>query len=206
MGRPKTYDPGTALRGAVDLFWERGYHGSSIRDVVDAINVVPKSLYKEFGGKDALFERAIELYIEEQSERYRDALERPPLGLARLRAYYQGLAEIADARGCFLVNSLADVANIPPAGAAQVRRFFAWLETLYRRNVQAAVGAGELERRTDVEGLAAALLVFDQGLAVAVRSSSQRKQLVRAALALLGSLGRPSDRPPTARSRAASPV
>jgi TetR/AcrR family transcriptional regulator, transcriptional repressor for nem operon len=194
MGRPKTYDPEVALRGVVDLFWTHGYHGSSVRDLVEVSNVVPKSLYKEFGGKDELFNRALELYLDEQSARYRVALECEPYGLERLRAYYEGLDAITDPRGCFAVNSLADVENIPGPAAARVRRFFAWLATLYRHNVEAAVAAGELDASTDVEGLSAALLVFDQGLAVAARSRSQRKQLVRAALALLTNLKRSSAR------------
>jgi TetR/AcrR family transcriptional regulator, transcriptional repressor for nem operon len=197
MGRPKTYDPEAALRGVVALFWKRGYHGVSIRDLVEASNVVPKSLYKEFGGKEELFERALELYIEEQSQRYREALERAPLGLERLRAYYEGLDAITDAKGCFAVNSLADVENIPIPAAARVRRFFTWLETLYRRNLELAVAAGELEPNTDVEDLAAALVMFDQGLALAARSPSQRRRLVRAALALLAGLKRTSCRTPT---------
>jgi AcrR family transcriptional regulator len=192
MGRPKTYDRAAALRGVVDLFWERGYHGASIRDLVDASSIVPKSLYKEFGGKDALFEQALELYIDEQSVRYREILEGAPLGLDRLRAYYASLGGVMESRGCFVVNSLADIENIPPGAGARARRFFAWLETLYRRNLEAAVESGDLERTTDVEGLAAALLVFDQGLAVAGRSPSQRKDVVRAALALLSSLERRS--------------
>lgn len=188
MGRPKTYAPETALRGVIDLFWKRGYHGSTIRDLVDASNVAPKSLYKEFGDKGVLFERALDLYIDDQSARYRQALERKPWGLARLRAYYESLADIADAKGCFVVNSLADIENVPGPAAARIRRFFSWLETLYRKNLEAALEAGEIAQSTDVEGLATALLVFDQGLAVASRSPAQRQQLVRAALALLTSL------------------
>jgi TetR/AcrR family transcriptional regulator, transcriptional repressor for nem operon len=198
MGRPKTYNPEVALRGVVDLFWTHGYHGSSMRDLVEASNVVPKSLYKEFGGKDELFERALELYLEEQSARYSVALEHEPYGLERLHAYYVGLDAVMDSRGCFAVNSLADVENIPDQAAARVRRFFAWLETLYRRNVEAAVAAGELDANTDAESLATALLVFDQGLAVASRSRWQRKQLVRAALALLTNLKRSSGHSPGA--------
>jgi TetR/AcrR family transcriptional regulator, transcriptional repressor for nem operon len=188
MGRPKTYDREAALRGVVDLFWQRGYHGASIRDLVDASSMVPKSLYKEFGGKDALFEAALELYIDEQSVRYREILEGEPLGLDRLRSYYESLGDIVESTGCFVVNSLADIENVPPGAAARARRFFAWLETLYRRNLEAAVQSGDLEQTTDLKGLAAALLVFDQGLAVAGRSQSQRKHVVRAGLALLSSL------------------
>jgi len=39
MGRTKQFDHRTALDQAMDLFWSRGYHATSIQDLVDHLGV-----------------------------------------------------------------------------------------------------------------------------------------------------------------------
>lgn len=185
MGRAKSYDPDVALRRAVGAFWARGYSATSMRELIEVTKLVPKSLYAEFGGKDELFVAALGAYLADHKARYEALLGTPPLGVERLRRYYESLSEVSGMKGCLLVNSLAEIASIPPAAVVQVQTFFAWLESLYRQNLAAAARAGALRKDADVAGLAAALVSFDQGLAIASRSVTQRQTLARSALALL---------------------
>ncbi len=60
MARPKNAD-GTRTRQAIldaalDLFAEKGYFGTSLRDVATAVGVRESALYNYFPGKEALFE------------------------------------------------------------------------------------------------------------------------------------------------------
>jgi TetR/AcrR family transcriptional repressor of nem operon len=185
VGRPRTYDREAALASAMEAFWERGYSATSIRDLVQVMQMVPKSVYAEFGGKDALFVATIEHYVAEQSARYRVQLGEAPFGLERIECYFESLREGQEHRGCFLVNTLAESASIPAEALERVQGFFRWLEGLYARNLAAAARAGTLRPGLDVALVASALVVYDQGLAVASRSSAQRGVLADGALALL---------------------
>jgi AcrR family transcriptional regulator len=61
-GRPREFDRDEALRIATKLFCKHGYEGVSIADLTSAMNISPPSLYAAFGGKEALFREALELY------------------------------------------------------------------------------------------------------------------------------------------------
>lgn len=61
-GRPRAFDRTDALRRAMEVFWEHGYEGSSMSDLTAAMGINSPSLYAAFGGKEALFRAAVELY------------------------------------------------------------------------------------------------------------------------------------------------
>lgn len=61
-GRPRAFDENEVLLTVRDLFWERGYEGTSMKDIVDALGMAPPSIYAAFGSKEALFKRILDLY------------------------------------------------------------------------------------------------------------------------------------------------
>ena len=187
-GRPKTYDRELALAAATALFWTQGYSATSIRDLVRAMRMVPKSVYAEFGGKDGLFVAAIEHYVGEQTIRYQEQLGTAPLGLGRIELYFRTFQSQRERRGCFLVNSLAECASIPRPALLRAQQFFAWLQSLYEQNLRAAGCDGTLRRGAHIDHLAAALVVYDQGLAIASRSNVQASDLSEGAMSLLAAI------------------
>ena len=62
MGRPRTFDMDQALDQALQVFWEKGYAGTSIADLTEAMGVNPPSLYAAFGNKEKLFKKALDRY------------------------------------------------------------------------------------------------------------------------------------------------
>lgn len=187
-GRPKTYDRESALTAATLLFWTRGYSATSIRDLVRAMRMVPKSVYAEFGAKDELFVAAIEHYVEEQTQRYRDQLGTGPFGLDPIARYFESFHIRQERRGCFLVNSLAECTSIPRRALVRVQAFFDWLKALYARNLKAAASDGKLRPGVHIDHLASAFVVYDQGLAIASRSKAQVSDLSEGALSLLAAI------------------
>ena len=62
VGRPRSFDRDTALERAMLAFWERGYDGTSISDLTNAMGIEAPSLYAAFGDKQQLFEEAVGRY------------------------------------------------------------------------------------------------------------------------------------------------
>jgi len=61
-GRPRSFDRDQALQQAMQVFWHKGYEGTTMADLTEAIGVKAPSLYAAFGDKNALFREAVEFY------------------------------------------------------------------------------------------------------------------------------------------------
>ena len=62
MARPREFDLDHALESAMLVFWEHGFEGASLPDLLDGMGITRGSLYKAFEDKKALFLKAMELY------------------------------------------------------------------------------------------------------------------------------------------------
>ena len=65
MARPREFDEGAVLDAAVLCFWKQGYEATSVRDLVAHTGITAASLYNAFGDKRALYEKALDHYVEE---------------------------------------------------------------------------------------------------------------------------------------------
>ena len=86
MARPRNADgQGTRqaiLDAALDLFAEKGFFGTSLRDVAAAVGVRESALYNYFTGKDALFEALLADHQNSRAAR-RAPLSRGPISDGR---------------------------------------------------------------------------------------------------------------------------
>ena len=69
MPRKPSYDREDLIERARDLFWQRGWAGTSLKDLEASLKMKPGSFYAAFGSKDALFELALDRYAADGSER-----------------------------------------------------------------------------------------------------------------------------------------
>ncbi len=102
MARPRNADGQRTrqaiLDAALDLFSEKGYFGTSLRDVAGAVGVRESALYNYFAGKDALFEALLTAHQHSKIERLAPLAEGPivdgralleQLALANLEAFVE---------------------------------------------------------------------------------------------------------------------
>ncbi|AQT79074.1 hypothetical protein B1R94_06980 [Mycolicibacterium litorale] len=170
MARPPKFDRAAALQRAMHLFWERGFDGTSINDLTEAMGISPPSLYAAFGDKQALYAAAVDLYEE-------TAVVPPALAAPTAReAFGQMLDRAVELytrpgrpRGCLVI---AD----PPL---QKRRG-AGLKAIADR-LRRAQREGDLRRDVDAAALADYIDLVLRGLSAKARDGATRKQLRAAA-------------------------
>jgi TetR/AcrR family transcriptional repressor of nem operon len=163
MARPRTYVREEVVRRATDLFARKGYEGAHLEELVRVTGLNRFSLYKEFGGKEGLFQAALDAYLE-RMELLGGTLLREPLGVANLRAFYAELLAQDFPHGCLAVNTIREKHVVPKRIYAKIERFAAESDELFRRNLAAARERGELAADTDVVGLAKILTALNMGL------------------------------------------
>jgi len=76
-GRPRTFDEGSALEKATQVFRSKGYDGVTIDDLVAGMGVGRSSLYAVFGDKRTIFLRALRTYAERKGALAAKALLSP---------------------------------------------------------------------------------------------------------------------------------
>lgn len=63
-GRPKTFDTEACLEQALHHFWENGVENASVNELARLTGTSKPSWYAEFGDKNGILRRAMELYRE----------------------------------------------------------------------------------------------------------------------------------------------
>src|SRR5215217_808606 len=144
MGRPRSFAEDEVIDRAKDVFWERGYSATSMRDLGEQLGVLPGSLYSAFGDKHAVFLRALDRYTAATREGASWLREGPVL--ARLREMLLDVlnaAELAPGRGCMLGNTATELLPDDAAAGDLVRGALGELEHSIERALSAAQSIGE---------------------------------------------------------------
>src|SRR3984893_16927989 len=131
-GRPRSFDLEAAVERAMNVFWSRGYHGTALPDLLRATKLSRGSLYAAFGGKHALFLRALDRYIADALARIDVELGPRHTPVDGLRTFLAGYVErtsgASGRRGCLLVATAMELAGHDSDVAARIRGFFKAME------------------------------------------------------------------------------
>ncbi|MFG2650600.1 TetR/AcrR family transcriptional regulator [Streptomyces sp. NPDC048436] len=192
MGRPKQFDPDTAIAQAMEVFWRKGYAATTPQDLVDALGIGKGSLYNTFGSKHALFEQALRRYRDGQAAALVEILGEPGPVKERLRAALWLLVEMdladPDRRGCMAVNTAAELAGTDEVATELVRRMFDRTEEAFCAVVEEGQRAGEIAPGRDAQAVGSLLLNTTVGLRLMARVAEGPGRLSRVIDAMVDSL------------------
>jgi TetR/AcrR family transcriptional repressor of nem operon len=174
----------------MQVFWDRGYAATSMRDLTDELGLNPSSLYRAFADKHTLFLRALDRYTETESAALREAIRAGGPLRTTLRDWLLGLIDelCVDRRGCMLVNAATELASSDPATQARAQAAFAAIRDALETVLDDAQRGGELNDDLDPAASAELLLNLVIGLKVQGRVGAPRERLERAVGAALAGL------------------
>jgi AcrR family transcriptional regulator len=168
-GRPREFDPDTALAAALRVFWTRGYENASMAELTEAMGITKPSLYACFGNKEALFRKALDLYERDKLDYIGKALEAPSArGVAErlLRGALATHCGDSDPHGCLgVISSVACTNEVDSIREHVIARRVSSEAALVER-FERATAEGDLPQGVDPKALASCLTTVLQGLSV----------------------------------------
>ena len=184
MSRPRTFDLDAAIDTALLQFWSKGYEGTSLSELTEAMGINRPSFYAAFGSKESLFARVLDRYAEGPGAGVARALAAPTCRgvVEQLLAFYTDApADPSWPRGCLLVQgALACGTETDSVREALCDRRRAIEEALHQRLKQGRA-AGDLPAGENPAQLARYIWTICQGLCVEARGGATRAELRRVA-------------------------
>ena len=187
-GRPRAFCMEQALDRALKVFWRKGYEGTSLADLTQAMRINRSSLYAAYGNKEALFRKALDRYMEGAVATLRKSMEQPT---SRAVVEHLLLASTAEAtspdqpHGCLTVRCALSSGEAADCIRLEMIRCRADGESILRRRLERARAEGDLPADTCPAELARYVMTVQQGMSVQAAggaSNEQLSQVVRMAL------------------------
>lgn len=184
VGRPRTFDPDTALDRALRVFWRKGYEGASLPDLTKAMGINRPSLYAAFGNKEALFRKAVDRYLEGPAGSVRQALEAPTARAAVEELLERSIELVTDTRnprGCFLVQGALACGDTAGSLRREMNKRRSASEAALCERFERAIAEGDLPAAANAAELAKFVTVLMHGMAVQAVGGASREDLRRVA-------------------------
>jgi AcrR family transcriptional regulator len=182
-GRPRAFDPETALDAAMRVFWQNGYEGASLSELTQAMNINRPSLYATFGDKATLFRKAMERYVEGPASYVETALKRPT-ARAAVEALFEGAVNLttsqANPRGCLSIQAGTAGAEQDPIRCEMARMRQAGVHAVQER-LEQGQREGDLSSTVDVAALARYVTTVIRGLGIQAADGDTREDLMAVA-------------------------
>ncbi|KML62085.1 TetR/AcrR family transcriptional regulator [Burkholderia stabilis] len=180
-GRPREFDTDEVIDAAARVFWEQGYHATSIDALCDATGVFRGSLYRTFGDKHGLLVAAFDRYAEGAVARLKERLAadlQPRQALREALMHYTKVgARLSERRGCFITNAAIELLpgddELRPHIESTLLRIATQLSLAVARGQQ----SGDFDRNLDPEDVGRFLLCLIQGMRVLGKSSASEAEL-----------------------------
>jgi AcrR family transcriptional regulator len=180
-GRPRTFDRDEALKKAMLLFWEKGYEGPTMADLINAVGMKAPSVFAAFGNKDQLFNEVIQLYADSisngplrilnETSGVDDAFEN--LFAENIRSFTNG----GNPTSCLIMTAAINCAPEHSKHVETLKHLRSIYKDAFKSRLMRAVAEGQLQHDSDADALAEFYATFAHGLALRAKDGASRQDL-----------------------------
>ncbi len=181
MPRTEVFNREQVVAQARDVFWTKGYNGTSMQDLVDATGLNRSSIYNSFGSKMELYQLCLSSYQGSNFEYIQmlfDSAKSPLEGIQKFFA--NAVVQITTdkkGKGCMIVNCNTEMANQDLDLAHWVGNNQSRMVALFKKAIIQAQEQGQLNTNKDPQVLASYLVSFTQGLRISGTNNKNKKML-----------------------------
>lgn len=206
MARPKEFNEHEVITKAVELFRRQGYGATSVRDLLSHTGISSSSLYGAFGGKEALYLRALAAHAEVERTELNALLSGPGNVRDNLRALFDNLIDQLLEEGpaaSLTLRAAIELATSMPPVFAFLSTYIQELISMFATHLTDAERRGELTLAQSAKGVAHYLLFSAYNLGFVAKVERSRDTLERYARIVLSVLeaAPPSESAPSGSQR-----
>ena len=182
MPRKKQFGVDAVMQKAMVAFWDHGYRGTSLQDLVECMGINRASLYDTFGDKYALFIETLHNYNRSYVK---------PILAERVKTYSPrkaitglfdeicgGIEKGEERNGCFIINTALELSPHDQKVSKIVNRTFSYIEkSFFRKLIERGQASGEISKSVIPSTTSRTLLNVLIGLRVLSRNRPEKALL-----------------------------
>ena len=191
-GRPRKFDKDAVLGLIVNVFWEKGYSGTSLDALAAATSLSRPSLYAAYGNKLSMYLAALEMFGQRMATEAVGVLVTGPDLPTGLENFYEAALDIylgkneEMAKGCLVFTTAVTEATNEPAIKAMVQAQLAGMDQAVKAHIAKRAPDADPAATAAAAELAAGTLL---NLATRARAGTPREKLTEVAHATATTIG-----------------
>ena len=180
MPRVKLFNEKEVLKRAMLIFWKKGYHATSIQDLVKFLGINRASLYDTYSGKKKLFDKAFNLYRTSGVENLGDLLDTQKSIKDTIRDMFQQAINHdlldCDSKGCFIANTTTELLPDDIDLQEVITQHRIVMEIFLYDLLKIGVKRGEISKEKDLKTLASLFYTLMTGIRVVGKTKPSQEE------------------------------
>lgn len=176
MGKAAKFDRQEVIEKATNLYWQKGFHGTSMRNLQDVIDMRPGSIYAAFGSKDGLFIEALSRYTNNGIAHLAHCRTQTDSPLGALKLFVKQIvveSQVNSPSGmCMLAKTVAELTDEQAELLAHAKECFKQMEQQFAQLLGEAQAVGEVASDKDPQRLAQHVQIQIAGLRTYAKASN----------------------------------
>jgi AcrR family transcriptional regulator len=172
MPRPKEFDREIALKGAIQVFCDRGFEGTSTDELLQAMGISRQSMYDTFGDKRALYLEALRRYSAERVAMQIRILSAGASALKGLEAALNAAASAGSpeaSSGCLGIGAISEFGRSDPEIASLIDTAASTLRSALQHRIDDGKSRGQISAEVDTQAAAEFLMATFSAIKLAAR-------------------------------------
>lgn len=181
MANQIKHDRQEVIQLATHLFWEKGFHATSMRNLQECIDMRPGSIYAAFGSKEGLFKHTLQCYAEASLKRLNDCIGSAPTPLMAMKTFVKSVViqgkQQAPSEMCMLVKTVSELTDENIELLEESKRLLKVMEDAFEALLAQAQKAGEIDTSKDTRRLARLIQMQLIGLRLYARTNESEENV-----------------------------
>ena len=168
-GRPREFDIEEATRDAMEVFWQHGFHATSLPDLIEGMGLTRGSIYKAYEDKRSIYLAALDAFTEVRLDRLTKLLSKSDKRAA-IREVFKLAAKEASAttgqKGSFSTAALIEMVPADPEVEERLSDYYGSVENLLAQAIETGKRDGTVHSTMPSGTIARLLVCTMEGMTV----------------------------------------